>query len=108
MGEPFHNGRLADPGFTDEHGIVLCSAGEDLNRTSDFLVAADDRVELAVAGRGRQVKPVAAQGVVTILGSSRFGPAALADPRDRVVQSRRCNAGRRKRPPCRALLIGRH
>ena len=38
---------LADAGLADQHRIVLGPAGEHLDRAADFLVAADDRVELA-------------------------------------------------------------
>ena len=44
---------LADAGLADQHRVVLGAAGEDLDRAADLLVAADDRVELAVARRLR-------------------------------------------------------
>ena len=42
---------LADAGLADQHRIVLGPAGEHLDGAADFLVAADDRVELALARR---------------------------------------------------------
>jgi len=53
--ESFDNGSLADAGLADQDGVVLGSAGKDLDGAADLLVAADDRIELAVARRLRQV-----------------------------------------------------
>ena len=50
---PFGDRGLADAGLADQHRIVLGPAGEHLDRAADFLVAADHRVELAVARRLR-------------------------------------------------------
>jgi len=47
--ETFDDRRLADARLTDQHRIVLGPALEDLNRTADFVVTADDRIELARA-----------------------------------------------------------
>ena len=46
---------LADTGLADQHGIVLRAALQDLDRAPDFVVAADDRVELALLGALGQV-----------------------------------------------------
>ena len=50
--------RLADARLADQHRIVLRPAGEHLDDAADLLVAADDRIELALraphrSGRGR-------------------------------------------------------
>src|SRR5690606_39614182 len=50
LGETLDDGGLADAGLTDEHGVVLGAAREDLHDPLDLPVAADDRVELALAG----------------------------------------------------------
>ena len=52
------DGGLADAGLADQHGVVLGAARQHLDGAADLLVAADHRVELAVArrlrsGRGR-------------------------------------------------------
>ena len=57
-GEPFDDGRLADAGLADEHGIVLGAAREHLNDAANLLVASDDRIELAAARELGQVAPV--------------------------------------------------
>ena len=55
VGQTFGDRRLADAGLADERGIVLRSAGQDLDDPLDLLLAADDRVELAQAGSLGQV-----------------------------------------------------
>ena len=49
---------LADAGLADEDGIVLGAPGQDLDGAADLLVAADHRVELAVARRLGEVAGV--------------------------------------------------
>ena len=49
---------LAHTGFTDEHGIVLGAASQDLDRLRDLLIPADDRVQSALGGLGREVVAV--------------------------------------------------
>jgi hypothetical protein len=55
LGEAFDDGRLADAGLAEEHRVVLRSAAEDLHRPLDFLLAADDGVELVLLGQFGQV-----------------------------------------------------
>ena len=50
-GDPFRDGGLADTGFADQDRVVLSPSTQDLQHATDFLVAADDRVELSF-GRG--------------------------------------------------------
>ena len=52
-GEPLDDGRLADAGLADQHRVVLGAPGQDLDDAADLLVAADHRVELALARRAR-------------------------------------------------------
>ncbi len=47
--DPLDDGRLADARLSDEHGVVLRPAREHLHHAADLLVAADDRVALALA-----------------------------------------------------------
>ena len=76
---------LADAGFADQHRIVLGAAGQHLDGAADFLVAADHRVELAVARGLGQVAGILLQRVIGVFGrgaSRRCGPcAALRSPR---------------------------
>ena len=46
---------LPTPGLADEDRVVLGAAGQDLDDPLDLLLAADDRVELALAGELGQV-----------------------------------------------------
>src|SRR5262245_32643831 len=49
---------LPHAGLADEDRVVLGAAAEDLDDSADFLVAADDRVELTLAGELGQVAAV--------------------------------------------------
>ena len=53
LGEALDDGRLADAGLADEHGVVLGAPAEHLDDAADLLVATDDRVELAAHGPPR-------------------------------------------------------
>ena len=55
LGEPLDDGGLADAGLADQHRVVLGPARQDLHDPLDLLLAADDRVELALAGQLREV-----------------------------------------------------
>ena len=50
--------RLADAGFTDEAGVILLAAVEDLDNALKLLLAADHRIELTLAGAGGEVDAV--------------------------------------------------
>ena len=86
--QAFGDGGLADAGLADQHRIVLGAAGEHLDGAADLLVAADDRIELAVARLLGQVAGVFLQRVVAGFGRRGVGGAALADFVDRLVQRR--------------------
>ncbi len=94
--QPLHNRRLADPGIADQDGIVLRAPGEDLNDAADFLVTADDRIQLPPCGHLREVAPVAFEGLVFAL---RIGVGhALGSPHvpDRPGQRIGCEVGLRQ------------
>ena len=55
LGEALDDGGLADAGLADEDRVVLGAAGEDLHDPLHLLVAADDRVQLALARGGGEV-----------------------------------------------------
>ena len=67
-GEALDDGGLAHAGLADEDRVVLGAAGEDLDDAADLVVAADDRVELALAGQLGEVAAVALEGLVAVLG----------------------------------------
>ena len=98
------DGGLADARLADQHRVVLGAAGEHLDGAADLLVAADDRVELALARRLGQVARVFLQRVVAGFGRGGVGGAALADLVDGLVEAGRRHAGigedlRRRRVP---------
>ncbi len=73
------DGGLADAGLADQDGIVLGPARQHLDGAADLLVAADDRIELAVARSLGQVAGIFLQRVIGVLGrgaSPRCGPCA--------------------------------
>ena len=55
LGQALDDGGLADAGLAEQHRVVLGAAGEDLDDALDLVLAADDRVELALAGQLGQV-----------------------------------------------------
>ena len=57
--QAFDDGGLADAGFAEQHRIVLRAAAENLDDALDFVLPADDRVQLALL---RQFRQVAAEG----------------------------------------------
>jgi len=63
LGQAFHNGGLAHAGVSDEGGVVFGSAGKNFHRAPDFLIAPDDRVEFALAGKRGQVAAVLFQSL---------------------------------------------
>ena len=85
--------RLADAGFADQHRIVLGAAREHLDGAADFLVAADHRIELAVARGLRQVAGIFLQRVIGVFGGSGIRGAALAQGLDRGIEVLRRHAG---------------
>ncbi len=62
LGEPFGQGGLADAGFTDEDGVVLGPAAQDLNDPVDFVLSAHHRIKLAFGGELGQVAAEFIQG----------------------------------------------
>ena len=48
--EAFHNRRLAHAGLADEHRVVLGAAAENLHHALQFVIAANERVEIGVHG----------------------------------------------------------
>ena len=66
--ESFDDRRFADAWLADEHRVVFRAPREHLNHAADFLVAADHRIELALAGTLDQVDAVLFEGLKFALG----------------------------------------
>ena len=79
QGQPLDDRRLADARLADEHGVVLRAAREDLDHAADFVVAADDRIELAGEGLLHQVDAVFLQGLILAFGVLVGDARAAAD-----------------------------
>ena len=58
LGQPFHDGRFAHARLANEHGVVLAAALQHLNGAADFVVAANHRVQLALACALGQIERV--------------------------------------------------
>ena len=101
------DGGLADAGLADQHGIVLGAPRQHLDGAADLLVAADHRVELAVARRLGEVARVFLQRIVGLLGRGGVGRAALADVVDGGVERLRRDAGIGQDLPGLGVLLDR-
>ena len=58
LGQPFDDGRLADARLADQHRVVLGAPRQHLDDPANLLVAADDRIELALGGHLRQIAAI--------------------------------------------------
>ena len=68
LGEALDDRGLAHAGLADQHGVVLGAPAQHLDHAADLVVAADDRVELALLGVGGEVAPEALQRGLLLLG----------------------------------------
>ena len=69
--EPLDDRGLAHPGLADQHRVVLAPARQHLDGLLDLVVAADDRVDPALAGHGGEV-------AAELVQRRRGGPVARA------------------------------
>src|SRR5580658_10317863 len=58
LGDPFHDGGLADSWLSDEDGVVLRAPRKNLHDAPDLFVAPDHRVALSRARRRREIVTV--------------------------------------------------
>ena len=93
LGEALDDRGLADAGLADQHRVVLGAAGEDLDDAADLVVAADDRVELALLGGLREVAAEALERLVLLLRALVGDAVRAADLLDRLERCRRAWAG---------------
>ena len=64
--EPLDNGSLTNTGFSDENRIVFGPARENLNRPTDFFIAANDRIKLTVPCCFGQIARIFLQRIIGI------------------------------------------
>ncbi len=79
LGKAFDDCGLADAGLADEDGVVLGAAVEYLDDAADFVIAADDGIELAFAGGLGEVVAVLFERLVAFFGALAGGACAAAD-----------------------------
>jgi len=77
--QAFGDRRLAHAGLADQHGVVLGAAGQHLDHAADFAVAADHRIQLALAGALHQVDAIPLQSLELVLRALVRHSAAAAD-----------------------------
>ena len=83
LGQALDHGGLAHAGLTDQDGVVLLAAGEDLHDPLDLGLATDDGIELALGGQLGQVAAELVQQLrgllaLALLAGARAGARALA------------------------------
>ena len=76
------HGGLTDAGLTNQHRVVLGTAGEDLHDAADFGVTTDDGVELTGTGDGGQVGAVLFEGLEGAFGVRVVHGAVSSDVGD--------------------------
>ena len=82
LGKPLDDGGLADAGLTDEHRVVLGAPLQHLDGAADFVVPADDRIQLALLGALGEVDGVLFQRLALLFGIcvvDRLAAAHLLD-----------------------------
>ena len=77
---------LPTPGSPISTGLFLVRRAKHLDRAADFLVAADDRVELAVTRCFGEVARIFLERVVAIFGALRVRSPPAAQLLDRGVE----------------------
>ena len=82
--QPFDDGGLADAGLADEDRVVLRAARQHLDDAADLFVAADHRIELALAGQLGEVAAVALERLVGGFGILAGHALRAADGRQRL------------------------
>ena len=84
--ETFNDSGLANARFTDQDRIILRTALQDLHRAADFIVAADHRIELPLAGLRGEVNRVLFKRAAGLFGVRVIGRLAAAHFRDRGIE----------------------
>ena len=84
LGQALDDRRLADARLAQEDRVVLGAAREDLDHPLDFILAADDRVQLALPGQVGQVAAERVQGrglgLIAFCRGAAFALAASVHP----------------------------
>src|SRR5439155_12863872 len=86
-GEALGNGGFADARLADEDGVVFRATGKDLHDAADFFVAANDGIDLALAGEGGEVAAILFQRLKFVFGIG-VGDALVAAQLGQNAQDR--------------------
>src|ERR1700687_5082539 len=62
LSQPFDDGGLSNPCFTNQHGVVFGPSAENLNHAFDLVLATDDWIQLALLRQLGQIAAERAQG----------------------------------------------
>ena len=92
--QPFGHSGLTHATVTDQHRVVPGPLGQHQDDAADLGVAADHRVQHAVAGAVGEVNAILLQSLVGILGVRAGHPGAGADLAERLEQRVSRNVGR--------------
>ena len=65
--QSFDNGGLTDAGFTDQNRVVLRFSGKNPNHVTNFIIPADDRIELLGSRLFYQILSVLLQCIISSL-----------------------------------------
>ena len=79
LGQALGNGCFTYAGFTDQDGVILTFPAQNPDDISDFVVSADDRVQLVLPGTLHQIGAVFLQCVVGLLRVVAGDPLVAAD-----------------------------
>ena len=101
--EAFDDGGLADARLADQHRVVLGAAHQHLHQAQDLVLAADDRVELAVGGERGQVDAVLLERLEASPRRSGYRRCGHRGPRRRRAPARHGSG-----PPARRPGSARH
>ena len=88
LGEPLDQGGLAHARLADDDGVVLGAPLQHLDGAADLVVAADDRVDLALLGAGGQVDRELLERLPVLLGVL-VGDRAALHLLDRLLDGRK-------------------
>ena len=76
--KPLDNRRFADTRFADQHRVIFGASLQDLDRPTNFVIASDHGIKLALTRALSQVNGVLAQGIALGIGivTVHIGPTA--------------------------------
>ena len=90
--QTFGNRRLPNTGIANQDRVVLCAPRQHLHGAANFLIPANDRVNLAIGCRFGQIARVLLQRIITVLSRRRIRRAPFAHIIDRTIQRLRRHA----------------